>query len=330
MPLNVVRISYLLSLLAVPLVLHYHLLSTVFAGLAVHVLTTKLARRLPSHIGRVAHAVALTAIVAIVITLLAAALFGLWTFLDLSHGMAALFARAAEVLDNLKRSLPPSLAENIPANLQDMREEISELLREHGKNLSTVGISGAKFFIHALFGMVIGGMTAMHRLVRDENWPPLCGALHDRTRCLAEAFDKVVFAQVKISAFNTILTALYLLVVLPLAGVHLPLITVLIPFTFITGLLPVVGNLVSNTAIVLISLGNSPLVAVSSLVFLVLVHKLEYFANARIVGGEVHAKAWELLCAMLLFEAVFGIAGMVAAPVIYGWLKAELKAARMI
>jgi predicted PurR-regulated permease PerM len=330
MPLNVVLISYLLSALAVPLVLHYHLLPTVFAGLAVHVLTAKLARRLPSHIGRVAHAVALTAIVAAVITLLAAALFGLWTFLDLSHGMAALFSRGAEVLDNLKRSLPPSLAESVPANIQDMREEVTELLREHGKNLSTVGISGVKFFIHALFGMVIGGMTAMHRLEKNENWPPLCGALHDRSSCLAEAFDKVVFAQVKISAFNTFLTALYLLVILPLGGVHLPLVSVLIPFTFITGLLPVVGNLISNTVIVLISLGSSPLVAVASLVFLVLVHKLEYFANARIVGGEVHAKAWELLCAMLLFEAVFGIAGMVAAPVIYGWLKAELKAAKMI
>jgi hypothetical protein len=35
--------------------------------------------------------------------------------------------------------------------------------------------------------------------------------------------------------------------------------------------------------------------------------------NARIVGHEVQATAWELLSAMLL-EAVFGIVGLVAAP----------------
>ena len=39
--------SYLLGVLAVPLVLSFHLLPTVFAGLTVHVLTIKFARRLP-------------------------------------------------------------------------------------------------------------------------------------------------------------------------------------------------------------------------------------------------------------------------------------------
>lgn len=327
---NAVQISYILAALAVPLVLHYHLLPTVIAGLAVHVLTAKLARQLPNKMGRVAHAVALTAIAVGVITVLALALFGLWTFLDLGHGMAALFSRSAEVLDNLKRNLPAALADVVPATLQDIREEIVDLLREHGKNLSTVGMSGIKSFVHALFGMVIGGMTAMHRFTQPEQCSPFCAALYQRTHCLTEVFDKVVTAQTKISAFNTILTAIYLLIILPLSGVNLPLVSVLIPFTFITGLLPVVGNLVSNSAIVLISLGNSPLVAAASLFFLVLVHKLEYFINARIVGGEVQARAWELLCAMLLFEAIFGMPGIIAAPIVYAWLKQELRACQLL
>ena len=80
----------------------------------------------------------------------------------------------------------------------------------------------------------------------------------------------------------------------------------------------------------MISLGVSPGVGVASLLFLVLIHKAEYFMNARIVGHEVQATAWELLTAMLLFEAAFGIAGLVAAPVVYAWLKAEVKELGMI
>jgi predicted PurR-regulated permease PerM len=106
--------------------------------------------------------------------------------------------------------------------------------------------------------------------------------------------------------------------------------TFLVLLTFAVGMLPVVGNLVSNTIIVVISLGVSFGVGVASLIFLVVIHKAEYFMNARIVGHEVQATAWELLTAMLLLEATFGIAGLVAAPVVYAWIKAEAKAQKMI
>jgi predicted PurR-regulated permease PerM len=59
----------------------------------------------------------------------------------------------------------------------------------------------------------------------------------------------------------------------------------------------------------------------------VAVRKLEYFLNARIVGSRIGTRAWELLAAMLLFEAVFGVAGLVMAPIVYAYAKAELRAA---
>ena len=135
----------------------------------------------------------------------------------------------------------------------------------------------------------------------------------------------MVFAQIKISAVNTGLTALYLAVALPLLGVSLPLTKTMIAVTFVAGLLPVIGNLISNTVIVIVSLSHSFSTAVGSLVFLVVVHKLEYFLNARIVGQEIEASAWELLCAMLVMEAAFGLPGLVAAPIFYAYLKTELK-----
>jgi predicted PurR-regulated permease PerM len=322
--------SYLLAALVVPVVLHFHLLPAVFAGLAVHVLTVKLARRLPFNWSGWAHGIALAAIAALVIVGLTGVSFGLWSLLHGNGGITALLASVAQILEKLRHALPPSVADAMPETVEELHESLVEMLREHGQRISAVGIAGARTFIHIILGMVVGGMTALHKFTGIDSWPPLAAALHARALALADAFDKVVFAQVKISALNTILTALYLLVILPLCGVHLPLLTVLIPFTFVTGLLPVIGNLISNTVIVLISLGTSPGVALASLAFLIFIHKLEYFTNARIVGGEVKAGAWELLCAMLAMEAVFGIAGLVAAPVAYAWLKTEMKSKNLI
>jgi predicted PurR-regulated permease PerM len=134
----------------------------------------------------------------------------------------------------------------------------------------------------------------------------------------------VVFAQLRISALNTVFTVVYLAVLLPAFGVHLPLTKTLIAVTFVAGLVPILGNLISNAMIVIVSLAVSPYVALASLVYLVVIHKLEYFFNARIVGSQIRARAWELLLAMLAMEAAFGLAGVVAAPIYYAYLKHEL------
>jgi len=60
------------------------------------------------------------------------------------------------------------------------------------------------------------------------------------------------------------------------------------------------------------------------------VHKFEYFLNARIVGNRIKARSWELLLAMLTMEAVFGISGLVMAPICYAFLKAELDLRKLI
>ncbi|PYM60841.1 MAG: hypothetical protein DMD79_14905 [Candidatus Rokuibacteriota bacterium] len=77
--------------------------------------------------------------------------------------------------------------------------------------------------------------------------------------------------------------------------------------------------------IVLISLGFSGWVAAASLVFLVVVHKLEYAVNARIVGDQIHASAAEILVTLFAFEAAFGLPGVVLAPIVYADVKAELR-----
>jgi len=98
----------------------------------------------------------------------------------------------------------------------------------------------------------------------------------------------------------------------------------MIVVTFVVGLLPVLGNLISNCVVVIVGLSHSFDVALASLAFLVVIHKLEYFLNARIVGSRIGSRAWELLVAMLVMEAAFGISGVVAAPIYYAFLKDEL------
>jgi predicted PurR-regulated permease PerM len=184
--------------------------------------------------------------------------------------------------------------------------------------------------VQLLIGMVLGAMLALHSALQHPPGAPLTAVLNARCVNLVIAFHDIVFAQFKISALNTMFTGIFLLVVLPLFGVHLPLAKTLVIATFVFGLLPVIGNLISNTLIFVVGMSVSLWVAVAALGFLVVIHKLEYFLNARIIGTQIRARAWELLIAMLVMEAAFGLAGVVAAPIYYAYLKRELEANRLI
>ena len=62
-----------------------------------------------------------------------------------------------------------------------------------------------------------------------------------------------------------------------------------------------------------------------ALLYLIFIHKLEYFINAKIIGTKIHAASWEVLLAMLVFESFFGLAGLIVAPIFYAYIKLELK-----
>ena len=131
-------------------------------------------------------------------------------------------------------------------------------------------------------------------------------------------------------ASATLLTTLFLLFILPMWDMALPYTPVLITLTFVAGLVPIVGNLLCNAVITLVGLSVSPVAAVACLAFLILIHKAEYVINAKVVGRRTHMGVWELLSVMFVAEAVFGAAGLVAAPLFYAYLKKELFAARLV
>jgi predicted PurR-regulated permease PerM len=313
-------------------VLFLRLLPALLAGLLVyelvHLLAPRLRRHFSSERARLAAVVLLATVVAGAVTagLIATIAF----FKSESSSLPALFARMAQILDDARGMMPAWLLEMLPVNADGLRQVTAQWLREHAAELRSLGKEAGVTFAHILVGLVIGAMVATQESRRGPPLGPLGAALAERVARLAEAFRRVVFAQVRISALNTVLTGLYLVVALPLFGIHLPLTKTLVVVTFVAGLLPVIGNLISNTVIVVVSLAHSPQVAVASLGFLVVVHKLEYFLNARIVGGQINARAWELLTAMILFEAIFGLSGLVAAPIVYAWVKDELTSAGLL
>jgi len=315
------------------LVLLLHLLPALLAGLLVYELVHILAPRLRiwrmnRELSKVAAVTVLAVIVVVLVTLI---IVGIIAVLKTDAGsISALFKQLAEIIEGSRRALPGWVLENIPANADDLRQALVQWLREHARDLRGFGTEFGRAFAHILIGMIIGAFISLREARPAKEVGPLAEALLDRAARVGEAFRRIVFAQVRISALNTTLTTIYLTIVLPLSGVHLPLTKTMIAVTFVAGLLPVIGNLISNTVIVIVSLSHSLAVALGSLAFLVVIHKLEYFVNARIVGTQIRARAWELLIAMLAMEAAFGIAGVVAAPIYYAYLKDELKSRNLI
>jgi len=244
--------------------------------------------------------------------------------------VATLVQKMAEILENSRRQLPGWMVESIPDSVDGIKAALVHWLRTHASAVQLVGKDAVIVAAHVLVGMIVGGMLALREVSTHRPTRVFAAALTERARRLADAFRRIVFAQVRISGINTLFTALYLFVVLPLFGVHLPLTKTMVALTFLAGLLPVVGNLISNAVIVVVSLAHSPQMAAASLGFLVVVHKLEYFLNARIVGSRISAQAWELLLAMLAMEAAFGLPGLVAAPIFYAYLKQELTDAGLV
>jgi predicted PurR-regulated permease PerM len=326
--------AWLLMTVALVYTLTAKLLPALLAGLLVYELVATLAPRFVG--GRLSHSRAKIVVVALisatVLAILIGAVVGAVAYYKAEGGSyAALLGKMAEVIENSRAMLPAVIAQYLPqGDESQIRATLVEWLREHAQEIKTFGGNAGHALAMIVIGLIIGSFVALNEGREKHTLGPLAQAMTERVNHLGESFRRVVFAQVRISLLNTFLTGLYLALVLPSFGVQLPFIKTMIVITFVAGLMPVIGNLISNTVIVIISFNHSLHVSFASLAFLVIIHKLEYFVNARIIGGQIKAYTWELLTAMLVMEAAFGVQGVIAAPVYYAYLKLELGEKRMI
>jgi predicted PurR-regulated permease PerM len=314
------------------LVMPLRLLPSLLAGLLVYELVNMLTPKLEHLIaGPRARWVAVALLGTLIVSLLAVVFALAISFLmHEAENPGAFLDKFMDVVNRARGQLPPSIDAYLPANVGEFRLAINDWVSKHLAELQLVGKDAVRTFVTLLIGMVLGAIVALNRIPPDAQTKPLASALLVRLTLLVQAFRNIVFAQIKIAALNTVFTSVFLLVILPLCGIKLPLHKTMVVLTFILGLLPVIGNLISNALITTIALSVSIWVAAAALGWLILIHKLEYFLNARIVGGQIRAKSWELLLAMLIFEAAFGLPGVVAGPVYYAYLKSELRRAELV
>jgi len=153
--------------------------------------------------------------------------------------------------------------------------------------------------------------------VKDSLYATVMRELVTRVQTFYRSFARVIGAQIIISTINTALTAIFLV------WNGYPYVTVIIVLTFLCGLLPIIGNLLSNTLIVGVGFVISPRMALIALIFLVLIHKLEYFLNSKIVGDRIKNPMWLTLIALVLGEELMGVPGMILAPVVLHYIKVE-------
>lgn len=321
------RIAFVIALAAPLAAISLHLLPALLSGLLIHALVRTLAPRLERHLSTHGARVTVVALLAAAVVAAVAAL--VVAMLAFFHGdvgsLSALMHKMAEVVESSRSWLPDWIDAYLPADRIELQSAAANWLRQHAGEIELFGKESARGLVHALLGMVIGALLALRETDRQAAPGPLVADLAGHATSFDRAFRQIVFAQVQIAAINAAITGLYLVVVLPGFGIHLPLAKTMVALTFVTGLLPIAGNLVSNLVIVVLSLAHSPALALVSLAFLVIIHKLEYFLNARIVGRRIKARAWELLAAMLVMEAAFGLPGLILAPIYYAFLKTEIE-----
>ena len=321
-------VAWGLSALALGLIIELRLLPALLAGLLVFELVNVLTPWLRlGALGRDGpRLLAVTLIATVVMAALAAAGLGLIAFLRNSgESLPILMQKMAQIVEDARRHLPAAWLAHVPEDADTMQRTLVEWLRSHSGSLQLAGRDLGRSLVHVVMGMIIGALLSLQKATQQADRRPLSERITRHAERLASAFRRVVFAQFWISSINTFFTWLYLGVALPAFGVHLPLVKTLVAITFFVGLLPIVGNLISNAVIVIVSLSQGLPVAVASFVYLVVIHKLEYFLNARIIGSHINARAWELLVAMLVMEAAFGIPGLIAAPIFYAYFKEELR-----
>ncbi len=239
------------------------------------------------------------------------------------------------------KTLPEIADTTIPAVVNFAEKQQIELPFTDYASLKTVALSEVKDKVANLgryaraavlqFAMLIIGLVVAVSLFVSAKWevdddPDVVkGSLYStvvrelgiRFQTFYSSFAKVIGAQITISSINTILTAFFLI----WNGYHY--IMVIIVLTFLFGLLPIIGNIMSNTLIVGVGFTVSPKVALFALIFLVVIHKLEYFLNSKIIGDRIKNPMWLTLVGLVIGEKLMGIPGMILAPVVLHYIKVE-------
>ncbi|MDN5675966.1 MAG: hypothetical protein L0G86_11840, partial [Pseudomonas sp.] len=250
-PRQITLASLIIVMAGLLLALPLKLLPSLLAGLLVFELVNMLTPRLqPLLAGQRARWLAVALLGTLVVITLTLLIAGAFSFLlHEAENPGASLDKFMALVERARGQLPPFIEGYLPASAAEFKVAIGDWIKSHLSDLQLVGKGMAHMFVTLLIGMILGAIIALQRIPDVSRRKPLAAALFERLNLLVKAFRNIVFAQIKISLLNTAFTGIFLAVVMPLFGVHLPLTKTLIVLTFLLGLLPVIGNLMSNTLI---------------------------------------------------------------------------------
>ncbi|MBI5884253.1 MAG: AI-2E family transporter [Elusimicrobia bacterium] len=208
-------------------------------------------------------------------------------------------------------------------NVNELRGVAVEAVKENALAITKFSKLLTRQFFHVVVGIflaILYFLTDHTREYKSNLFDSVRKEFNNRIDGFLSSCERVIGAQVIISGINTVLTAIFLLYF------EIPYVGFLIPATFILGTFPIIGNILSNTLIVATALTISLKLAVAALAFLVVIHKLEYFLNSRIVGSAIDTPMWQTLLSILIGEAVMGVPGIILAPAVWHYIRKELRA----
>src|SRR5512140_2148882 len=154
-------------------------------------------------------------------------------------------------------------------DFESLRQVVIDALGQEAnylRNVANFARSTTAVLVFCVLGIVAAGSLFVktgldpyrgtHR-VKNNLYSICCDEVSTRFRDFYRSFATVMGAQITISLVNTGLTAIFLM------AVHMPHTPLLIAVTFLCGLVPIVGTLLSNTLIVFLALTMSLKLAIS-------------------------------------------------------------------
>ena len=264
---------------------------------------------------------------------LAIALFSLLV-IGCGYGLARFTRQAVVALPTVAEKAIPSIIDYAEKRGVELPftdwESLKVVVMDEAKNqaqiLTGFANRASRELVLLLLGLVVGVSLFLNsKLDLDEGTHAIRNNLYSLTAkelvtrftLFFKSFTMVMGAQILIAAINTVLTSIFVI------GVRLPHAAVMVGVTFLCGMVPVVGNIISNAIITAVAFTVSPRMALVALCFLIVIHKFEYFLNSKIIGDRIRNPVWLTLLGLILGEKLMGIPGMILAPVVLNYMKVE-------
>lgn len=234
--------------------------------------------------------------------------------------------RVARLVVELRNELPGRMTalrehpwyHQLEAYLPDS-DELAKSAEHYAADVAKSATALGRALLQALIGFILAVVFFLDQeriqAYRDSLAPrSLFGTLVRWLEHLAESVSLTVQLQLVVAGVNAVLTLPILLVL------GMPSVPWLMVLIFVTGLIPVVGNMISGWVLIVIAFQVKGWAGVALFVVLTFIlHKVEsYYLNPRLTARHVQLPGFVLILSLIAWEHLLGFAGLfVSFPVLY-------------